>query len=401
MNNLLIFQSGGPTSAINASLAGAIQNAKENKDIDNILGSINGIEGIFGNSFIFLNELSVEDLELLKITPAAYLGSARYQLSNDFNDNDYQKIDAFIKKNEIKYIIIIGGNDSMDTVDKLSRYFKETKKNINVLGVSKTIDNDLAFTDHTPGYGSAIKYIASTIEEIKLDTSVYKKGRVTIVEIMGRDAGWLTAGSALARLNNLGPDLIYLPEVHFHTTPFLEDVKRIYEKKKSVLVVVSEGIRHANGRYVLNDYSYNELNDVFGHQQLGGTATVVAQIVKDNLDIPVRAIELNLMQRCAGHMLSKTDIDESYNCGKKASSKVTSETSKVVVMKRLNQKKYKIEYDLEDVCKIANVVKKIPLEWIVDKKDINEKFIEYALPLIQGEVKQIYMNGLPKYLKRK
>jgi len=400
MNNLLVFQSGGPTAVINASLAGVIKEAKNNKNIDNVLGSVNGIEGIFYNNIKILNELTDEELELLKVTPAAYLGSARYQLKEDISNNDYLVINEFVKKNEIKYICIIGGNDSMDTVNKLSIYFKSVNSNINVMGVPKTVDNDLVITDHTPGYGSAIKYIATTIEELKLDTSVYKKGRVTVVEIMGRDAGWLTAGSALARLNGLGPDLIYLPEVAFDTDEFLKNVKELYDKNKMVLVAVSEGIRHADGNYVLNDISNGSMSDVFGHQQLGGTAAVLAKIIKDRLNINTRSIELNLSQRCAGHILSLTDVNEAFNCGIKAANSVINTTGKVVVMKRLDKKEYEVGYELADVNEIANKVKEIPKEWIVDGKDVNDKFIEYTLPLILGEVEHKYVNGMPKYLKR-
>ena len=392
MKNILVAQSGGPTSAINASLSGLIEASFKNSSIDKVYGSLNGISGLINDDLI-----EITDTENLKTTPSAYLGSVRYHLSEHTSDVDYQNILKNVEKYNIGYIAFIGGNDSMDTVAKLSKFFSEIKYPCNVIGVPKTIDNDLVGTDHTPGYGSAVKYIATTFTELKLDTNCYRNGRVTIVEVMGRDAGWLTAGSKLASINGLGPDLIYLPESPFDVDKFLNDVQSIYNKQKKVLVAVSEGIRNHEGVYVANMFTYSEINDVFGHKQLGGVCTVLADLVKEKLDLPVRRIELNLMQRCAGHIASKTDLDEAYQCGAFAIEKVLTTNGKFVSMVRKDQDKYELGYELVEVADVANKVKEVPQEWIINGNDVSDEFIKYALPLIQGEVGLQYENGLPVY----
>ncbi|MCQ2798133.1 MAG: 6-phosphofructokinase [Bacilli bacterium] len=392
MKNLLVAQSGGPTSAINASLYGVVMEANENPNIGKVYGAVHGVFGLIHDNLI-----GIYDVESLKTTPSAYLGSVRYHLSDDFNDIDYRDILETVKKHDIGYMAFIGGNDSMDTVDRLSRFFKSINYPCNVIGVPKTIDNDLVGTDHTPGYGSSIKYIATTFQELKLDTNAYQSGRATIVEVMGRDAGWLTAGSKLACLNGLGPDWMYLPESAFNVDKFLEDVKAIYERQRKVLIAVSEGVRDVEGRYIANLLSVDGNLDAFGHTQLGGVSGVLGSLIKSRLGIPVRTIELNLMQRCAGHLTSKTDLDEAEMCGRFASKMVQNNNGKFVSMVRNDQKTYSIRCELVNVNEVANKVKSLPINWIINGNDISDDFIEYALPLIQGEITPAYSNGLPVY----
>lgn len=396
--NLVVGQSGGPTCVINSSLYGVIKEAIKNEKIDKVFGALNGVNGLINDRLVTLNDLDNENLELLKQTPSAILGSVRYCLKDDFNHEDYDKILQTFKKHNIRYFLYIGGNDSMDTVMKLSKYFKESDYECYVLGVPKTIDNDLVKTDHTPGYGSAIRYIANKVHQVKEDTNCYKNGRVTVVEIMGRDAGWLTAGAKLASLNGNNPDLIYLPEIAFDVEDFLVRVNKIYEKQKKVFVCVSEGIRDKNGEYIINYNASNNDNDVFGHIQLGGVATTLTMIVKNRLNLPVRAVEFNLPQRCATNLSSYSDIYEAANCGRYAVRYVTKQhTGKMVVMVRENSNSYKISYTLTDINQIANQIKFFPKEWIVDGCDISKEFIDYALPLINKDYKNKYENGMVKF----
>ena len=401
--NMLIGQSGGPTSVINASLAGAIYEAKNNPNIEKIYGAINGVAGVLSENFYDFTNESEEDLELLKVTPGAALGSVRYYLP-DFTSlvsasNDYHLLVSIFKKYNIRYFYYIGGNDSMDTCNKISRYLELVNYEAYVIGIPKTIDNDLPVTDHTPGYGSAIKYVATTLSQIYLDTNSYKEGRVTVVEIMGRDAGWLAAGSKLACLNDSAPDLIYLPECPFDVDKFLTSVANIYEKKRKVLVVVGEGIKTKDGEYLLK-YRHFKSADSFGHLQLGGVAQVLCEIVGEHLHLPVRSIELNLPQRCAACILSKADVDEAYNVGRHAVIYSTQGiTDKMVIMKRNNDQ---IEYDITPLENVAKLVKTVPSEYINEEQNnINDKFLEYALPLIQGEVQLIFEKGLPKVYRLK
>lgn len=397
----IVCQSGGPTSVINSSLAGVILSAINAPYISKIYGSLNGISGIINDNLLDMSLEIKENFELLLHTPGAYLGSVRYHLSDDFTNDDYQKILKTINKYNVGYLVLIGGNDSMDTTSKLASFFKQSKVDVNVIGVPKTIDNDLVCIDHTPGYGSTIKYLATTIAEIKIDTSSYEKGRVTIVEVMGRDAGWLTAGTKLASLIGYGPDLIYLPEVSFNLERALKDINEIYQKNKKVLVVVSEGIKNEDGTYFFEKYRYVDDNDVFGHRQLEGTAVVLADIVHNKLNLPVRNIILNLPQRCASHLASKVDVNEAYSCGVAAINMIQNNTGKMVTMENAGENgEYKIEYKLVDVSKVANFVKPFPLNWIINGNDISSDYINYALPLIQGEIEIPYENGLPIFAKK-
>ena len=388
----VFLQSGGPTCVINSTLQGLIETALNQKEIDNIYGSLYGIDGLINDNLIDLRQEDIKQIRLLRQTPGAILGTTRHILSSDFNDKEYLAIKDCIIKHNIHYIFIIGGNDSMDTCNKLSLFFQKQEYKCSVIGLPKTIDNDLIMIDHAPGYGSAIKYISNVFSNIECDTSSYDKGRVTIIEIMGRDAGWLTAGSKLASLDNIGPDLIYLPEVAFDLNKFLKDVKKIYDKKHKVIVAVSEGIIDKEGNYILNLYKYLANNDVFGHQQLGGVSNVLANIVKERLNIPVRAIELNLMQRCDIINSSLTDIDEAYNLGCYSIKQALSGLNGKMV--GYDENHIITTFDLNEV---ANKVKHFPIEWIKNGNDIKKDFIKYAKPLIKGQNKIFYKNGLVKH----
>lgn len=397
----LILQSGGPTSVINSSLAGVIKQAlKFKKYIDNIYGSLNGINGILNGNVIDLSKQNKKEINKLLQTPSAVLGSARHLLPNDLNDEKYTKLLEQFKRFNIRYAFVIGGNDSMDSASKLHKFCENRNYKCNVIGVPKTIDNDLINIDHTPGYGSAAKYIATTLAEIEADVSCYEKGRVTVVEIMGRDAGWLTAASKLACLSLNGPDLIYLPEHPFDEKSFLEKVNDIYKKNKKVLVAISEGLKDENGKYLIEKYANNSSNDAFGHIQLGGCAAILTNIVDANLHISTRSIELNLPQRCASHIASKTDVNEAFNCGKTAVKLAVNGNSNLMVsMQRVESKSYKIEYKGTLLSDIANQIKYFPADWIINGDDISNEFINYALPLIQGEIKAKKVNGLPSFTK--
>ena len=399
--SLLIGQSGGPTSVINASLAGAITAGINSELIENVYGTLNGIQGIINHQIIDLKKESNETIELLKSTPGSILGSVRYKLKDHkIDDTDYKTIKNVFETLNIKYFIYIGGNDSMDTCHKINDYFTKINFDCKVFGVPKTVDNDLVNTDHTPGYGSSIKYIATVVAEIHQDISCYTKGKVTIVEIMGRDAGWLTAGSKLASLSNNGPDLIYLPEHPFDLEDFLIRVKNIYDKKQHALVAISEGIKDKDGKYIL-EYNASGNEDAFGHLQLGGVAQVLTTFVKEKLNLPNRSIELNLPQRCASHIASKTDIDEAFNCGVKAVEfMLQGESGMMVSMNRNNSLEYSISYQATPLSGIANQVKEVPSKYIIDNgTNISDEFIEYALPLILNEPCIKYENGLPKFAK--
>ena len=395
--NCIVGQSGGPTCVINSSLLGVIQEAKKHPEIEVVYGTLNGINGVITDNLVNLSNLDDENLELLKQTPSAILGSVRHCLSNDFKNPEYEKILENLKKHNIRYFFYIGGNDSMDTVSKLSTYFKMVDYECYVIGVPKTIDNDLVGTDHTPGYGSACKFISNTIHELKEDTNCYHKGRVTIVEIMGRDTGWLTACSKLASLNGNNPDLIYLPEIAFDLETFLEKVEQIFNKQNKVFVCISEGIRDKNGKLFVgcND------SDVFGHVQLGGAALTLTNIVKERLNLPVRAIEFNLLQRCASTVSSSVDINEAIGCGKYAVKQaIKKKTGKMVTMNRVSDEPYKITYRLKNIKEIANQTKYFPKEWIVNGCDISNEFIKYALPLMNKEHKGILKFASIESLKK-
>lgn len=399
----LVFQSGGPTSVINSSLAGVIETAlKEKKYITDVYGSLNGILGILNDNLIDLSKEDKKEIKRLLNTPSAALGSARHLLPSDLNDPKYDSLLLQLQKYNIRYIFVNGGNDSMDSASKLHNFCASRNYKCNIIGIPKTIDNDLINIDHTPGYGSACKYIATTLAEIKADINCYAKGRVTIVEIMGRDAGWLTASSKLACLTNNGPDLIYLPEASFNMDEFLDKVSKIYSKEQKVLVAVSEGIKDETGEYIVKKYALNTSSDAFGHIQLGGVSSILANIVSEKLNLSTRNIELNLPQRCASHCASLTDIKEAYNCGKHAVKlAVLGNSNYMVTMKRNQSNKYNISYDKTDLSSVANSIKYFPQEWIIDGCDISKEFIDYALPLIQGTLKTNNKDGLPVFANLK
>ena len=401
IKNAIIGQSGGPTTVINASLAGAISRFLELGEGATMYGAVNGIKGILRNDFINLNEIfdNEENINLLTQTPSSYLGSCRYKLKTDNDDELKEIINTFISKN-IGYFFYIGGNDSMDTVMRLADLCEEN--NIKAIGIPKTIDNDLPGTDHCPGYGSCAKYISTSISEMALDAGCYDIKNVLIVEIMGRNAGWLTAASALARNDkNSAPDLIYLPERAFDEEQFLYDIRQKLINQDTVIVAVSEGIRYENGNYVAEDNQSTAV-DMFGHGQLGGVGKKLECIVKKRLGIKVRSVELNIPQRCAAHNASLTDITEAYNCGAAAvDAAFDGENGKMIIMKRTNSKRYDVVYTTSDIDSIANNEKIVPDEYISPNgNDVTDNFIKYAEPLIQGERRIKFENGIPAYIKR-
>jgi len=399
--NIIVAQSGGPTVAINASLAGVVRQALESEAYETVYGAVNGVLGIINEQYLDLSAMANEDtgfLHRLETTPAMFLGSCRHKLPNYMEDDSaYITIFKQFEALNIGAFFYIGGNDSMDTVLKLSDYAKMMGKDIRIIGVPKTVDNDLCMTDHTPGFGSAAKYIASSLLEIAHDTFIYAVKSVTIVEIMGRDAGWLTAASALARNEyNAAPHLIYLPEVPFHTEEFLLDVKRLLFEQNNVIIAVSEGIRDADGNYIS---ASTAAVDTFGHQQLSGAGKALELLVKEKLGVKVRSVEVNVLQRCAAHLASQTDLEESVMLGRKAV--MLSEegvTASMVVVNRTSNAPYTIAYEHAEIKNIANEAKSVPREWISDAgNDVTEEMIEYLLPLIQGESNVEYKNGLPVY----
>ncbi len=405
MKNLLVAQSGGPTAAINATLAGVFQTAVGSDQVDKIYGAVNGIQGVMEEHFVDLRELlaSTQDQELLSQTPAAALGSCRLKLKDPAKDpSDFEKIIAIFRKHEIHYFIYIGGNDSMDTVDKLSAYVKASGiDDIWVMGAPKTIDNDLMGTAHCPGFGSAAKYIAATFAELERDCHVYSVKAVTIVEVMGRNAGWLTAASSLARQNGgEGPALIYLCETPFDTEKFLQDVQEQLKVRDSVLIAISEGIHDAQGRY-LSEQTQSGATDNFGHSYIAGAAGVLEQLVRDRIGCKVRSIELNLMQRCAAHIASSTDIRESQMLGRKACQcALDGKSGRMAAIRRVSDEPYRIELTDVPVSESANAEKTVPAAWITPEgNDVTKEMTAYLKPLIQGESQVIYKNGIPCHIQ--
>ena len=403
--NAVVGQSGGPTAAINATLSGVIKGAFKAKDegiIENLYGMRYGIEGFLEEKMVNLFDIFADekDLKTLEATPAAALGSCRKKMkSPDADPETYAKLFEIFKKYNIRYFFYIGGNDSMDTVSKLSAYAKEHDYEIRVVGVPKTIDNDLMATDHTPGFGSAAKFVATTMKEIMRDISVYTLKAVTIVEVMGRDAGWLTASAVLPKVSGgQAPDLIYLPEKPFDIDKFVESIQKIQQNKPAVLVAVSEGIRLADGTYVGASTAPGAL-DAFGHAKLSGAGKALEYIVKDRIGCKVRSIELNLPQRCAAHILSATDICESVTVGMTAV-KVATEgrTGVMMTINRNEGSEYSSYVDCAEISSIANAVRGVPNEYINETCDgITDAGIKYLAPLIVGEVAVEYENGLPKH----
>ena len=403
--NIAVGQSGGPTTVINASLYGVIKEACDNNDkIDKIYGMINGIEGfIEGKVIDIIGKVLEEEIELLKHTPAAYLGSCRYKLPESMEDSIYRIIFEKFDKLNIKYFIYIGGNDSMDTVHKLSVYAKMTNSPVRIIGVPKTIDNDLTKTDHSPGYGSAAKYVATTVRDIVMDANVYDTHSVTIIELMGRHAGWITAASVLARkYKGDNPVLIYLPEVAFDVKKFVQRVKLELNKKHNVIVCVSEGIKDSEGKFIC-EYSSEAGVDTFGHKMLTGCGKYLENVIKEELGVKVRSVELNVNQRCKAALASMTDIEEAIMAGRNGvKAGLNGETGKMIAMKREDTEEYSIVYETVDCSEVCNQEKVVPREWISeDGTDILQGFIDYVLPLIQGESLTPIENGLPKYCYRK
>lgn len=400
--NCFIGQSGGPTVAINASLAGIIHECIETKQYEHVYGMVNGVMGLLESRYIDLLELFSEQeaLNQLKHSPAMYLGSCRYKLPDVQDDpQTYERLFHTFEQLQITDFYYIGGNDSMDTVAKLSSYARSISSSIRFIGIPKTIDNDLMGTDHTPGFGSAAKYVATSMLEIAYDSSIYKLNAVTIVEIMGRNAGWLTAASALARTQcNEAPDLIYLPEVPFSTEKFLEDIRQVFRHKKNIIIAVSEGIKNENGDYLDSDSKYTK-RDAFGHILHSGTGKVLETLVYQEFKCKVRSIELNVLQRCAMHIASKVDLDESFQIGQAAvQAALSNHTGVMMTFKRKQNYPYQIECTYKDVSEIANLEQRIPVEWInEDHNDITQELYDYLIPLIQGEVTIQYENGIPCY----
>lgn len=408
--NIIVGQSGGPTSVINSSLAGVYKTAKE-RGFHKVYGMLHGVQGLLDEQYVDLSTQihSDMDIELLKRTPSAFLGSCRFKLPEIHeNPEIYQRIFTILNKLNIEVFIYIGGNDSMDTIKKLSDYAIIHGHDQKFLGVPKTIDNDLALTDHTPGFGSAAKYIAASTKEVIRDALGlnYKKTSITILEIMGRNAGWLTGATALAKTEECeGPDLIYLPEVVFDMDKFVKKVREVLKKKDSVIIAVSEGIKLADGRYVCELSGGSDYVDAFGHKQLQGTAAYLAGFLGAEIGCKTRSIEFSTLQRSASHMASRTDIDEAFMVGG-AAIKAADEgdTGKMVVIDRLSDDPYMSTAGIYDVHRIANNEKCVPREWInKEGNHVTEEFIDYVKPLIQGDYQPFMVNGLPQHLvlKRK
>ncbi|WP_124066785.1 6-phosphofructokinase [Clostridium sp. E02] len=401
--NAIVGQSGGPTAVINASLYGIIKEGMAHEEIDQVYGMINGIEGFMSGHYINLTkELTLEELEILKLTPSAYLGSCRYKLPDDLTSPFYSALFEKFRESNIGYFFYIGGNDSMDTVSKLSRYAASNGSDIRFIGIPKTIDNDLVLTDHTPGFGSAAKYVANTVREIVLDSSVYQQKSVTIVELMGRHAGWLTASSSLARkYEGDNPLLIYLPETSFDFEQFTSDVETALSKTNSVIICISEGLSDARGKFIC-EYADEAQLDTFGHKMLTGSGKILENFVRNHFGVKARSIELNVNQRCSGMMTSATDITESIEAGKEGiKAALNGITGMMIAFKRICNSPYQMECICVDVNQVCNQEKLFPSEWISKHgTDVTLEFETYALPLIQGELERKMDKGRPVYLYR-
>ena len=399
----IIGQSGGPTSVINASAQGAIQAALKADCITRVLGAAHGIKGVLDDKLYDMGQEDPKELELLQNTPSSALGSCRYKLADpDKDDTDYKRILEIFKKYDVRYFFYNGGNDSMDTCNKISKYMQKVGYECRVMGIPKTIDNDLNGTDHCPGFASAAKYIATSCMEVWHDAHVYDTGMVTVVEIMGRHAGWLAGSAALATWAGCGPDLIYLPEVDFDLDQFIADVTAIYDKTGKCMVAVSEGIHYADGRFVSE--AETSATDGFGHAQLGGLAVKLADIIKSKTGAKVRGIELSLLQRCGSHLASGVDVEEAKMAGRVAvESAVAGETDKMVAFSCSREGgKYECKPVLEPLDIVANIEKKVPREWInAAGNGIEQPFIDYVLPLIQGDIERPKENSLPRFAKLK
>lgn len=398
MFNIAAAQSGGPTSAINSSLAGIFTEALKQPEIDTVYGSINGIEGVLGDEFVDLGKIltSDYDIDLLMKTPSTVLGSCRFKLKDPLeDDSDYRRAAENLTKRGVKAFFYIGGNDSMDTVMKLDKWFRENSVDIKVIGVPKTIDNDVAETDHTPGFGSAAKYVAASLQEIIRDSRVYSIPSVTIVEIMGREAGWLAASSCVLRANGEpAPHMIYLPEADFSADKFISDIREAQKRYKAVIIAVSEGISIGEG------FS-SELTDAFGHKYLSGVGKYLEKLVGDNIGCKVRSIELNVMQRCSSHIASLTDISEAKEIGEAAvRAAMAGESGVMMIFRRISNNPYRVEIVTASVDGVANKEKLFPAEWInAEGNNVTVDALNYFLPLIQGEPEIEYRNGIPVHFR--
>ncbi len=403
IQNIIVGQSGGPTSVINASLLGVYQAAKE-RGIANVYGMVHGVKGLLGGQVINLADFIRTDLDkdLLKRTPSSFLGTCRYRLPTvEEGEQAYQTLFSLFERLHIDAFFYIGGNDSMDTVQKLVRYGQKIGSGVRFIGIPKTIDNDLACTDHTPGFGSAAKYIASTMKEIIRDGLSYDYPVISIVEIMGRNAGWLTASAALAKGEDCeGVEYLYLPERTFDMDEFLQRVERIVKQKRSAVFAVSEGIKLADGRYVCELDQTVEYVDAFGHRQLAGTARALSAAVADRMHVKTRAIELSSLQRCAAHVSARVDVTEAFNVGGAAvKAAFEGENGKMVALKRVSDDPYMCITHTVEVDGVANVEKKVPKEWLTEGGvGIDAALLRYMRPLIQAEIAPLWVDGLPRHL---
>lgn len=403
--NIVVGQSGGPTAVINGSLYGVVNAGLSNDSVEKVYGMINGIEGFLNGTIMDMSTLAESgELSLLPTTPGAYLGSCRYKLPEDLSDEVYPKLFQKFEEYGIGYFFYIGGNDSMDTVSKLSRYAASIESTIRFIGIPKTIDNDLIMTDHTPGFGSAAKFVATSVREIAVDASVYdNKKSVTIVEIMGRHAGWLTAAGALARkFEGDNPVLIYLPETAFDQELFLKQVTAALEKTQNLVVCISEGIHDASGTFIC-EYSSDVGTDTFGHKMLTGSGKYLENLVKEKLGVKVRSVELNVCQRCSSSCLSATDLEEAKSAGSYAVERALSgDTGVMITFERADHAPYEMHLATADVNQICNEEKPVPSEWICrEGSDVTDDFLAYATPLILGKVEVPEKDGLPNFIYRK
>lgn len=399
--NCLVAQSGGPTAAINASLAGVIEEVLKSPETERIYGALNGIQGVIRDDLMDLTAVFAgcpERLEQLKVTPAMYLGSCRYRLDKDLSHPDYERIFRIFEKYDIGYVFYIGGNDSMDTVLKLSEYAARYEIPVKVMGIPKTIDNDLDGMDHTPGFGSAAKYIATSMREISYDTAIYNTRSIVVVEIMGRNAGWLTASAALARNStNTAPQLIYLPEVDFSIDQFVKDVAYYAERDEHVLIAVSEGIHDKEGNYIS---AQSAQVDQFGHVMLSGAGKFLEGVIANRFGCKVRSVELNVLQRSAGHSTSAADLEEAAALGRYGvAAALAGKTGEMAVLTRTSNTPYTVSYGTYPIEQVANREKKVPRAWInAAGNDVTEEMLAYLTPLVAGTVQVPEQNGLPDYL---
>lgn len=400
-------QSGGPSSVINSSAAGVFVEALEQDCITEVYGAAHGIRGILNEEFYDISKEDMNELLLLKNTPSSAMGSVRYKLKDyTVDDTDYKRLLEVFKKYNVRYFFYNGGNDSMDTCNKISKFMANSGYECRVIGVPKTIDNDLYGTDHCPGYASAAKYVATTTMEVKLDASVYDTPMITVIEVMGRNAGWLTAASKLASYKGLGPELIYLPEVAFDVDKFLADVEHVMKTNKNkCLIAVSEGVKTKEGQYVAELGASNLAKDSFGHAQLGGVGAFLSNLCANKFGCKTRAIELSLMQRCGAHLASKVDVEEAFLSGRECVKVACAgETDKMVIFERTTDENgnYKCNFKAMPLELAANTEKTVPMEWIIDNgTNVSDEFVKYALPLIQGDCKAPLEDGLPRFAKLK